>query len=90
MYFRNFLVLNRVRVSNLQWLTSTQILVECSPGIQDCLGLPYIVRFGYPVGDWSLMHLNLTHGWWIVFLSFVLSFMFFPLIVFGLCNLFMN
>ena len=40
MYFRNFLVLNRVRISNPQWLTSTQILVEYSPGsttVLDCI-----------------------------------------------------
>ena len=32
MYFRNFFVLNRVRVSNSQRLTYTQILVEYPPG----------------------------------------------------------
>ena len=33
MYFRNFFVLNRVRVSNPQRLTYTQILVEYPSGI---------------------------------------------------------
>ena len=32
MYFRIFFFLNRVRVSNLQRLTYTQVLVEYPPG----------------------------------------------------------
>ena len=81
MYFRNFLVLNRVKVSNPQWLTSTQILVEYPPG--------------YKTVSWIALHCAIwLVRWWLVtdafwtslmaggsffFLSFFLSLSFSPL-----------
>ena len=58
---------------------------------------PIVFRFGYPVGDWSLMHFE-PHSWLVdrfsfvrsFFLSFFLSFFSFFVFVFGLCNLVMN
>ena len=74
MYFRNFLVLNGVRVSNPQWLTSTQILVEHSPGSKtalDCLTLCDVV-VQLVIGHWCIWT-PLMAGGSFFFLLFFLS-----------------
>ena len=89
MYFRNFLVLNRVRISNPQWLTSTQIKYWSSTPRD-----PRLSWIALHSAMWLVRWWSVTDAFWTSLMAggsfFFLSFFSFFVFVFGLCNLFMN
>ena len=60
-------------------------MMMCADLLGDTIS-PIVFRFGYPVGDWSLMHFE-PHSWLVDRFSFVRSFFlsFLSLFLFSVC-----